>query len=74
MRVRAALGLLLGAVLVMPVTAAAVKRTEESAKPYFDSRSQARDRAARSGGTVAAARPSAATDRARADVAQPARP
>ena len=66
MKVRAALGLLLGALLVMPATAGAVQRTKESAKPYFDSRAQARDKAARSGGTVAAARPSAATNRARA--------
>ena len=67
MRVRAALGALLCASAVMPASASAAPPRREDAKPYFDSRAAARTQAAQSaGGTVAAARPSKATSRARA--------
>ena len=59
----------LGALLVVPGTAAAATRSQpvgvEAAKPYFDSRTGARSKAARAGTTVAAARPSTQTRAAR---------
>ena len=59
----------LGALLVVPGTAAAATRSQpvgvEAAKPYFDSRTGARSKAARARTTVAAARPNSLTSRAR---------
>ena len=66
---RHVVALVLGALLVVPGTAAAATARQpvgvETAKPYFDSRTGERSKAARAGTTVAAARPSAATSRAR---------
>ena len=63
------LALVVGALLVVPGTAAAATRSQpvgvEAAKPYFDSRTGARSKAARAGTTVAAARPSTQTRLAR---------
>ena len=59
------LALVAGALLVVPGTAAAATRSQpDAAKPYFDSRTGARSKAARAGTTVAAARPSSLTSRA----------
>ena len=66
MRGRVVFALLALAVLASPGAAFAVQRAQSTSKPFFDSRAQARSQAARSGRTVAAARPSAATTRARA--------
>jgi extracellular elastinolytic metalloproteinase len=66
-RDRQVLALVVGALLVLPATAGAVSRATPtgSAKPYFDSRTGDRSNAARAGTTVAAARPSSLTSRAR---------
>jgi hypothetical protein len=56
------LALVVAALLAVPGTAAAATRSQpvgvEAAKPYFDSRTGERSKAARAGTTVAAARPS----------------
>ena len=63
------LALVVGALLVVPGTAAAATRGQpvgvDAAKPYFDSRTGARSKAADAGATVAAARPSTQTRLAR---------
>jgi hypothetical protein len=69
MRNRHAVALVVGTLFVLPATAAAVTRSQPTgpaaAKPYLDSRAADRDRAARAGTTVAAARPSARTRQGR---------
>jgi len=66
---RPVVALVLGALLVLPGTASAATRSQpvgvDAAKPYFDSRAGDRSQAARARTTVAAARPNAATSRAR---------
>ena len=63
------LALVVGALLVVPGTAGAATRSQpvgvDAAKPYFDSRTGARSKAADAGTTVAAARPSTQTRLAR---------
>ena len=72
MRNRHAVALVVGALVALPATAAAVTRPAPTgvaaAKPYLDSRAGDRDKAARAGTTVAAARPSAQTRQARSDL------
>ena len=69
---RYAVALVVGALLVLPATAAAVSPTTPTgaaaAKPYLDSRAGDRGQAARAGTTVAAARPSARTRQARTEL------
>ena len=66
---RPVVALVLGALLVLPGTAAAATRSQpvgvDAAKPYFDSRADDRSQAARARTIVSAARPTAATSRAR---------
>ena len=72
MRNRHAVAFVVGALFVLPATAAAVTPPAPTgvtaAKPYLDSRAGDRDKAARAGTTVAAARPSAQTRQARSDL------